>query len=217
MKKLIALLAIVTLILSCTNKRKEPEAGIRINTIIDSSLVTDSAWGLITAKTNYDSLLVLFGAANVKDERICGPECIDSIDVTKVYPGTPKEITVYWRDSLYHKAIVYLENWEPGSPYHTRTGLKISSTLKEMLAINGQRITFSGFGWDYGGYVQSYNGGTMDKSPVGFRLNLVDNFSDSLMGDTELTTDMPSVKKVLDKIVVYQLSLSLYKDPEYEH
>lgn len=31
-------------------------------------------------------LQAIYGVANVKDERICGPECADSIDVTRIYP-----------------------------------------------------------------------------------------------------------------------------------
>ncbi len=220
MKKTLLTLITIAALWSCNNHKKETTGAAQpaqIKKIIDSSLVTDSGWGAITPRTDFTGLQNIFGVASVKDERICGPECIDSIDVTKIYPGTNKEIVVYWRDSFYHKQIVYLQNSEEGSPYRTPTGLKVGSTLKELLDINGQKISFSGFGWDYGGYIQSFNKGSLDSSAVHFRLDLIENGDNALFGDTELNTDMPVVKKALDKIKVYQISLTLFNDPLHEH
>lgn len=217
MKKITFLFGAFLTIISCTNGKKEKPTEKKLPVLIDSNLVTDSAWGPITSSTDYSGLQTIYGTANIKDEPICGPECIDSIDVTKVFPDTEREITVYWRDSLYHKSIVYIESHEAGSPYRTATGLKIGSTMKELLKINGQKISFNGFGWDYGGYIQSYNNGSMDKSPIGFRMDIVGSDDTALLGDIELHTDMPTVKNSLDKIVAYQLSLTLHKDPLHEH
>lgn len=216
MKNFFLVFVTAVAICSCNNDKKEnagttPET--KVEAKIDSMLITDSSWGAVTAKTDFAALQNIFGTTNVKDERICGPECIDSIDVTIIYPETNKEIIIHWKDSFYHKKIVYLESYREGCPYHTSAGLKAGSILKELLALNGKKITFAGFGWDYGGYIHSYNGGTLDSSSVSFRLDLMENASDSLFGDTELNTDMPVVQKVLDKIRVYQVSLSFYKEP----
>ncbi len=216
MKKLLPVAIIALALWSCKNAKKEKTETtppLEVKTIIDSTLVTDSAWGAITTKTDFAGLQTIFGAANVKDERICGPECIDSLDVTIIYPETSKEIIVHWKDSLYHKKIVYIETSGEEGPYRTPTGLKIGTTLRELLKLNGQKITFSGFGWDYGGYIQSYNNGTLEKSGVHFRLDLFSHSDDnSLLGDMELNTDMATVQKKLDSIRVYHLSLFFLKD-----
>ncbi len=215
MKIALILLTTISAFLSCTeNKKGEPTTQPTIKTTIDSSLVTDSAWGPITTKTDFTALQNSYGAANVKDERICGPECIDSLDVTKINADTPKEIIVYWKDSAYHKSIGMLVSYAEGSPYRTATGLKIGSSLKDILLLNGKKIGFSGFGWDYGGYIQSFNNGKLEKSPIQFRLDLMDDTSTVLLGDIELNTDMPAVQEKLDKIKAYQLSLVFYKDGE---
>jgi hypothetical protein len=214
MKPIIFAFLFSAVIYSCTNDKKEKADNIPpvVEKKIDSTLVTDSAWGLVTATTDVEGLKSFYGAVNVKDERICGPECIDSIDVTKIYAETPREIIVYWKDSAYHKNIGMMESYAEGSPYHTATGLKNGSSLRDILSLNGKKITFSGFGWDYGGYIQSYNNGTLEKSPIHFRLDLMEDDGTELLGDTELNTDMPAVQKKLDKIKVYQLSLSFHKD-----
>jgi hypothetical protein len=80
--------------------------------------------------------------------------------------------------------------------------------MADLLKINGRKINFSGFGWDYGGYIISYNGGALDNSNVNFRMDLVSGADEGLVGDTEVNTDMPSVKKVLDSIRIWQISLN---------
>lgn len=212
MKQLLIPAMALLLLASCKNKKnekiaeKEPEKKI----MTDSTLVTDSSWGAITRNTDFEGLKKIFGADSLKDERVCGPECADSIDVTFIYRGSTREICVYWKDSAYHKKIGMLESWNPESPYHTAGGLRMGSTMTEMLKLNGQKITFSGFGWDYGGMIQSFNGGKLDKGSVTYHLDLSDYTDNSLSGDTTLDTDMPAVKKMLDKITVSLLGLSFY-------
>jgi hypothetical protein len=106
-----------------------------------------------------------------------------------------------------HKKIASLEAYQENSPYHTVDGLMRGSTLEELLQLNGKKISFSGFGWDYGGYIQSYNAGAFENSKVHFRLEIADEGS-SLLGDVSFDTDMPEVKKVLNKIRIWQLLLS---------
>ncbi|MBC7873729.1 MAG: hypothetical protein H7Y01_07035 [Ferruginibacter sp.] len=208
MKKIMAFLALLTFLWSCANDKKETPVTEKTETKIDSTLVTDSSWGPIKQAADFAEIQAAFGASNVKDERICGAECVDSVDVTIIYPGSTKEIIVYWEDSFYHKDIAFIQTGMPEAPYHTAAGLKTGSSLNDLLKINGQKITFSGFGWDYGGSIQSYNNGSLEKSPIHFELDLAEDTGTELLGDIELNTDMPAVKKVLDKIKVYRVRLS---------
>jgi len=212
MKKLFFATLVITIAWSCANDKKPtPVFEEKMLVSIDSTLITDSSWGPISEKTDFVLLKQAYGNENVKDERICGAECVDSIDVTRIYPDSPKEFVVYWKDSLYHKAISFIEARAENSPYHTAAGLKIGSTLQDLLKENGKPISFSGFGWDYGGYVQSFQLGKLDKSSIGFRLDIAETNDNALQGDTELNTDMPAVKKAIDKITVWTISLSFNK------
>lgn len=214
MKRTLLSLIAAALLFGCGNNKKETGGSNPPVTpaAIDTTLVTDSSWGPITSKSTFADLQTLFGPGNVKDERICGPECIDSLDVTKVYAGTPKEIIVHWKDSAYHKEIGLLQSYQEGHPYHTSNGLKAGSTMNDLLRLNGKKITFSGFGWDYGGNIISYNGGSLDSSRVHFRLDIKQTDDNSLFGDTEMDSDMPAAKKALDKIFIYELTLGFYKE-----
>ncbi len=201
-------------IYSCASKEKKATPVTENPVIkIDSTLITDTSWGLVTKSTDFAGLRAIYGDSNVIDQRVCGPECEDSIDVTIIYPETNNQITVYWKDSAYHKTIMSMETWFPGSTYHTATGLKIGSPLKDLLQLNGQKITFSGFGWDYSGAIQSYNNGTFEKSSIRFQLGQTEAAGSELSGDIELNTDMPEVKKYMDKIEISIISLSFNRDP----
>ena len=213
MKKImLTLLIITTVINSCGNKdKKATPVADKPEVKIDSTLITDSSWGLITKSTDFAGLQSIYGEANVKNERICGPECADSIDVTKIYPEKNNEFIVYWKDSLYHKSVAFIETYLPDGPYHTDKGLKIGSTFEELLKINGKKIIFSGFDWDYGGSIQDYGMGTLQNSPVSFRLEMTGDGGTELSGDSEFNTEMPEVKKNMAKIKISTLTLSFSK------
>ena len=118
---------------------------------------------------------------------------------------------MYWKDSLYHTSIAFIEAYLPDGPYHTASGLKIGSTLQDLLKLNGKQIIFAGFDWDYGGYIQDYGMGALQNSPVGFRLEMTGDGGSELSGDSEFTTEMPEVKRNLEKIKISTITLSFSK------
>jgi len=212
MKNLIIFFLVVAMVYACDNN-KEPDE----ETIVeikdespaqrDSTLITDTSWGLITKTTDIVALKKIYGRANVKDESICGPECADTIKVTTLFRNTPKQIIVYWEDSAYHKRVMMAEASIDGSPYHTADGIKVGSKLSDLLKVNGKRIVFNGFGWDYGGIVTSFNDGKLGNSSLNIHLDLVEHTGQNeLYGDRELHTDMPLVKQNLDKIIISTLT-----------
>lgn len=219
MRKLIIPLLTVLLLFSC---RSRNEAKTKDVSNVDSAAhtdihydkidliqVTDSSWGSVTRRTNFEDLQAIYGEANVKDERICGPECIDSLDVTQVYPGTSKAFTVYWKEKQYHKKIAMIECNTEEAPYRTASDIGIGTSLQYLLELNGSKITFYGFGWDYGGTIVSYNGGKLENSKLHYTLDIsYDSTANSLMGDAAFNTDMPEVKKHIGKIYVNKMVLS---------
>ena len=216
MKKIFLLLtAVTTLFFAC--KTKEIKPGTEIQTVpVDSFLVTDSTWGPITASTTPEDLKRIYGEGNVLNVRECDAECMDSIDVTKIYPGQKNEITIQWKDTAYHGGIAMIQSFNEQPDWHSAEGIKMGSGLKELVKVNGAKISFYGFGWDYSGSVTGYNGGKLDKSNIDYRFNLNEQFygDTALMGEIGLDTDMPAVKTVMDKITVGWILLSFYKAEE---
>lgn len=206
----------ILFIVACKQKdKKQPgENGNTENKApVDSVLLADGVWGEINVLTTIDDLKKIYGESNLRDETICGPECIDSFDVTKVYPETNKEFIVYWQDSLYHKRIGFIRCYTPGAPYHTADGIKIGTSLQDLVQINGKPVSFLGFGWDHGGSIISLNHGKLETSAVRFNLDIAENTTgdNAVYGDTELNSDMLAVKRLLDKIHVSELFLLFNK------
>lgn len=211
----------LSVLISCNNRSetlKKDNKNLSIDSAANTDInyfkadliqITDSAWGSVTKNTNYEDLRSIYGEKNVKDERICGPECIDSLDVTQVYPGTNKAFTVYWKEKQYHQKIEMIECYTEEAPYRTASDIGIGTSLQYLLELNGKKITFYGFGWDYGGAIASYNGGKLEKSKLHCRLDMVyDSTINSIMGDAEFNTDMPEVKNHIGKIFVDRIVLS---------
>lgn len=218
MKKIFAFLLLAGgLVYACKQKDGTTKEQPAPFAVVDSFLVTDSSWGLIRAADNMEKLKERLGAANMKDERICGPECMDSIDVTILFPGTANESTVYWEDSAYHSKIRLIDCFKEASQWHTADSIRIGSGLKDLLRINGKKISFFGFGWDYGGTISTYNGGRLENSRIGYRLDLAasNGYEDmSLVGDVSIDSEMPSVQKAMDNIRVWWISLQFSKPSE---
>jgi hypothetical protein len=217
MKKVFIGISVFVILFACKTKGKGGGETNRNTTAItvDSTLITDSTWGLIRANVNFEELKTIYGSAAIKDERICGPECIDSIDVTKIFPDTKNEAIIYWQDSAYHQKIGFITSYSEGADWHTGDGLKIGSSVLDLLRLNGKAIKFYGFGWDYGGAIISYNAGKFEKSPVDFELDKRHDEKDTsmaLLGDQEFNTDSPAVKKEIDRIIIREISLSFYKE-----
>jgi hypothetical protein len=209
MQKIILLFSLAALV-ACNSTEKKPgvqPAAEPPKAAADSLLVTDSTWGLIKRNANFNALTALYGSANIKDERICGPECVDSLDVTILYPGQRNEAIIYWNDSAYHTSISFIECRGDSAGYHTAAGIKNGSGFADLLRLNGRRIHFSGFGWDYGGTITSYNKGALETSNVHYDIDIKGNGGDGLYGDTELHSDMPQVKQYLNQIYVSRLTL----------
>lgn len=214
MYKCALLLFFPAVLAACKNEERKTvsPANTVVSAPVDSFLITDSSWGLIRANTGIDELEKIFGKDNVRDVRECDAECMDSIDVTKIYPGGENEITIIWRDTAYHKEIGLIECFGDRPVWHSADGIKIGSGLKDLLKVNGNKISFYGFGWDYGGTVDSYNGGRLEHTVMKLRLNLSESFTGDrdLYGDIGLDTDMPAVKRAMEKITVWWITLSFY-------
>jgi hypothetical protein len=213
MRTIIGFLAgTLLLVQACKNEDNKSENRETVQPAAkDSLLVTETSWGLVHKNADIESLRSVFGASEVVDSTILGPEGIDTLQVTYVFPGKAKEMIISWKDSFYHKRIGFIETYQPEAPYRTENGLKVGSTFKQLLDANGQPINFSGFGWDYGGHIISYNKGKLDSSHIVYRLTSEASLPDELYGDTELNTALPAVQQHMEKIIVYSITLNLYE------
>lgn len=222
MKKLISktvfLLSIYT-ILSCETKPKtsaialdSTKSQLSQAAVLDSNFVLENIANL----SNFSAIEKKFGRENLKkDTTISGPEST-SIEVSVLFPSTPDEVILYWKDKQkFNKldAVVircdsagYLGKW------HSKFGLQAGQNLEKVIELNKKPFTISGFDWDYGGHIVSWEGGKLDNKRVtgcfaDFSKNKISDAEyQSISGDTEFMVGLPAIKKlnpILKELTVF--------------
>ncbi|MEN8144182.1 MAG: hypothetical protein ABFS14_04450 [Gemmatimonadota bacterium] len=170
-------------------------------------------FGPITPTTSEADLRQLLGASAVVSEEIYLAEGFCAAGV-RIFPGSPLELELAWVDSARtHPAFV--RSRIASGAWRTPLGVGVGTTLKELEELRGQPISFSGFGWDYGG------GSSWDEhtGTLGLRLE-IDPTSDQklreldrtdprareLWGDQSVRSDHPIVRQLT--IRVYEIGLT---------
>ena len=124
-----------------------PNESVVSSPAADHSFVLDSL-------LNYDSeqeLVNRFGRENIGRDTAWLPEGMGQYTVTVLYPGTKNEVSFSWLDATYfglNEISVTADSSE-----WTSKGVRIGTPLSELVLLNGSHFTFSGFDWDYGGFV----------------------------------------------------------------
>jgi len=82
-------------------------------------------------------------------------------------------------------------------------GLSLGDGIDKVIARNGRAFTFSGFDWDYGGFVTDLKGGALQQLPGGCRMGIrlalpanVTSTPDALMGDVQVESTNPALRRV---------------------
>jgi hypothetical protein len=137
-------------------------------TYVKAKSVDDSNWviapglnvGPITGRTSEKELSKIFGKENVT------PTTIQSVEYsylgTSVYKGTENELQIIWKTQKRESPSEIIVD-SKNTKWHTVSGITIGTTLDELIKLNGRDFEIHGFGWDYGGYIKSWEGGKLDK------------------------------------------------------
>ncbi len=133
--------------------------------------------------------------------------------VTKLWKGTAKEIVVHWKEKKAPYAVIdYLEVVQPASPYHFANGIKIGTSLNDIIKLNGgTAVNLYGFGWDYGGTFIDFGKGKLagDIPCFGGVFALPDNIktddSREITGDIKITSSHPALKNYEVKLVAIRV------------
>jgi len=128
----------------------------------DRLLVPCERAGPLTADTSEDEL-----------KRVVGPEHVVSLGETArdrghnavtasiLYPDTAGRLRVVWKTPRRQRPH-YVETTVRGAPWKTRRGIAIGTGVYELVRLNGGDFRFRGFFWDYGGHLESWEGGLLE-------------------------------------------------------
>lgn len=162
------------------------------------TIVPGTRFGPIEESTSRARLATLFGAHRVRDadvsigEDICSPG-------TEVLPGSADALDVAWQDAA-RTRVAFVRTRSTGTRWVTPRGVHIGTTLRELERLAGKVLTFSGFGWDYGG------GLAWTEDAAELRLQIDPRWDDpnaipardtpEIFGDRIVSSDHPAIRRL---------------------
>jgi hypothetical protein len=166
-------------------------------------VVPGERFGPIAPRTSEAGLKEAVGASVVVPSRVYLAEgfCTPG---TRVFPDRSYEMEIAWADSARTRpAFVRARN--AAGPWRTPLGVGVGSTLAELEALGGEPISFSGFGWDYGGgagWIEE--GGTLslqleiapDSDARLMELSRQDPRTEEIFGDRSVRSDHPIARQL---------------------
>jgi hypothetical protein len=136
---------------------------------VDTQTKQDNDWlcipnkqvGLIKADADEESIIDAYGKEQViRDEVEIGEG--ETILATIVFPDTPNELIVEWQSDFEYKKLSRIRIERENAQWETEEGIKIGTTLDELIEINGKDFNFYGFDWDYGGTTNEWEDGNVN-------------------------------------------------------
>jgi hypothetical protein len=171
-------------------------------------IVPGERFGPIAASTSRADLPRLLPRARIVDAEVyigegnCSPG-------TRVFAGTPDTIDIVWADAG-RSRVAFVRSISPGGRWATKSGVRIGTMLTDLERVAGHVLTFSGFGWDYGG------GLNWDEptGTLGLRLDVDPRDRDRaagpaaapIYGDRLVRSDLPLVRRI--RVLVTELTIA---------
>lgn len=138
---------------------------------------------------------IAYGKDQVKKQKLYIPEG-ETREGFVVFPNQPNQLECFIDNT---GKIEMIRIVGKSSTWHTAEGIRIGTTLDELVELNGKPIQFSGFGWDYGGAILSFNQGKLEKLKPG--LDIILTFSEQgfpnyekYLGDQIITSNLKDLK-----------------------
>ncbi len=131
-------------------------------------------------KMNAEDLVQNYPDANITEGTDMFEEGTDERPFTILYPGTSDELHITWQDK--NRTRIHDLRYSEKGKWESKTGVNVGTTYAELNKMNGKKISFYGFGWDYSGAVD-WNGGKLEKSGLRVFLTPGNDPSNKFYGD----------------------------------
>jgi hypothetical protein len=161
------------------------------------------------AHVSYDALAAAYGADNLSEQTLPGPEG-ETYTATVLYPGdTTRRLEIVWSDAA-KTAPASVNVSGEGSLWRGPNNIAIGDDLARVEAANGRPFTLWGFGWDYGGWVSDWKGGQLGDSNncrVSAHFNAAGG-TEGVSGDSEFASDLPAMRAANPTVSAFGLMFS---------
>jgi hypothetical protein len=121
-----------------------------------------------------------YSDANIKEGVDLFEEGTEERPYSILYPETENELHITWQDEA--RTRIHDLRYSGNGKWKSETGIDIGTTYETLNKLNGKKISFYGFGWDYSGAV-NWNGGKLEKSGLRVFLRPENDPSNKFYGD----------------------------------
>lgn len=172
---------------------------------------------ILNAEVTEQKLKATFGAKNVINATVGTVEGQTSPGTT-LFPGDPKRrVQFTWKNPKKRDRVEMIRVVDDFSSRWATVpaGIRIGTSLAQLEKLNGKPFTISGFDWDYGGNIVSFNKGKLDKilksrdgkTIIALRLNppTGKSVSEGLLGDREILSNNKALRQLAPRVTSIQL------------
>jgi hypothetical protein len=180
----------------------------------DYTIYPGQGFGHIDGKLDQAALAKLLGKEQVVENEFYIGEG-EFAPGLALYPKSPEEIEVLLNED--DEILAYqIEN--PAGKWATKDGLRIGSSIADLEKANGRPFQLTGFDWDYGGTVVSWEGGYFEGKDFYVRLAynsdlpIAEGDIEKIIGDQQIMSSEPALKKYevhIDRITQHYIQDAL--------
>lgn len=157
------------------------------------------------------SLQERFGAENVADQTLDGPEGMQYVATVVYANDAARRLQVIWAEGAEHTRAQTLLVEGDGNLWVGPSGIEIGVPLSELEEANGGPFDVSGFGWDYGGGVTDWRAGNFTRAGCHVMARLSpQGEAPGVQGDSIFSSDLPAMRAA--NASVWQFGLSYPSD-----
>ncbi len=175
----------------------------------DYVIVPGERVGPITAKTTHLDLNAIFGAENVDTIQVYVGEGMYEPGSVVFSDDSKKQLQIIWKVGAKRELPSRIQVL--GSDWQTAEGVGLGTSLAGLNHLNGKPFSQTGYGWDYGGTVLSWNGGALahfqnDKGRILLRLDSENPQPQELpLGESAVQSDHPTLLSFAPKIATFMV------------
>jgi len=166
---------------------------------VDRTIVPGRRFGPIEAGTTEQDLIAAFGRGQVERTMIDIAEG-ETEPGTRLFPGTPDELDIVWIGD--YACPKFVRSSGEYANWRLANGTGINTLLEDVEAANDTTLQIWGFEWDYGGYVESFEGGKL--SGLLMRFSIPFDWSDRisqadltrLSGNQQIPSNDPLLRRL---------------------
>lgn len=204
----LSLILLIFFFLSCSQGRRGADQSDTTGNLgsvgLDDPEAANSitCWGVgrIDLGDDLEAIAEKFGPNNLSQDSLFQEGMLQGL-VTVIRKGTREEVMIYWQEKKPpFKTIHLIEISKAGSPYQFANGIKIGTSMTELVKLNGGKaLHFYGFGWDYAGTFADFGGGRLEGDIPCFggvfaAGNQASELPAGLAGDKKLSSDHPDIE-----------------------